>query len=391
MKSILYITTVPFEYGGKEDGGIANHSIQLITKAKESYKVGLYTNIRQLKKIQGINLHQEANKLFKIIKGIIGLLVVDKEKLKNINFLGFKDKLKVLYHFQNLRKITSEYDIVHVHSLHHDAITALSLMKNRPRLIATDHGFWQGNIEQKLMKVKYNSFNSDKVIYISDYAKTKHEEYGLDTRNLIKIYNPFMAKKNLINDKEEVMKSLNIDNNSPVIFFSGVSDPVNRKGLDILLNSISSDKYLRENVCLIIVANDEGLRFAEKYNTIEKIIMLKPMPYKKVMELYSITDVFILPSRSESFGLVYIEALSYGTPVIGFDKVVSEFQNLYSPLFIGDTFNPSVENVSDLAIKIKAVLSSDVDRINLRTKTNSLFSWDRLFIQFSSVYEDIKD
>ena len=391
MKSILYVTTLPIENGGKADGGVATHSLQLITKAKDHYKVGLYANIKELKKLKGITLHKGDNKLIKVLKSIAGLLLVNKKKLKRIYFLTFRDKLKVLYHYYNLRDIISNYDVIHVHSLHDDTITALSLMEYRPRVVVTDHGFWQAEIERKIKKVRHNSFSVDNVIFISDFAKTKHEQYGLSTDNLVKIYNPLMFNLSPLYDKESIKKKLNIDMNSKVLFFSGVSDPVNRKGLDIVLNSISSDKYLRENIYLIIVTNEEGLKYIDQFSNIKNIIALRPMPYKEVVELYSISDLFILPSRSESFGLVYIEALSYGTPVIGFDKVVSEFKELYSPLYIGETFNPNLEKESDLVKKINKVLSNNVDKMELRRKTNSLFSWDKLFTEFIKVYEDVNE
>lgn len=388
MKSILYITVLPKEYGGKCDGGIATHSIQLILKAKNEYRVGLYSNIDEIKKIDGVNLYKEDNKLNKIIKGLYGYTLLGKEKLKKIKFLKFKDKLRVLYHYFTLKSIVSKYDVVHVHSLHNDCITALSLLDNKPRIVVTDHGFWQGNLQKSLDKVRFNSFTADKVIYISDYAKLKYIEYNLNTSNLTKIHNPFFEKTIITKDKKELKKKLSIDNDKKVIFFSGVSDPIKRKGLDILLESITSDTYLRDNTMIVIISNEEGLNYVKNHNDIENIIALLPMNYEDIIDYYHVSDVFVLPSRSESFGLVYIESLSYGTPVIGFDKVIQEFQKVYNPLYIGESFNPLKENNSDLALKIKTVLSKQVNRATLSQKTIELFSWENLFYKFKKVYKD---
>ncbi|MFF2588520.1 glycosyltransferase family 4 protein [Peribacillus butanolivorans] len=391
MKSILYITILPKEYGGKTNGGIATHSVQLILKAKNEYRVGLYSDIKEIKELDEVILYTEDNRLIKIIKSLYAYITIEKEKINKIRFLKFKDRLRVLYHYCNLKSIVPFYNVVHIHSLHNDCVTALSLLNNKPRIVVTDHGFWQGNVQKDIEKVRYNSFTADKVIYISDYAKLKYKEYKLNTVNLTKIYNPFSEKKIITRDQNEIKKNLNIDKNKKVIFFSGVSDPVKRKGLDILLESISSDDYLRENTILIIIANEEGLNYAEKYSNVKNIIALKPMPYEDIINYYNISDIFVLPSRSESFGLVYIESLSYGTPVIGFDKVIQEFQNLYSHLYIGESFNPLEENYTELASKIKMVLSKEVNPAALIEKTNELFSWENLFYKFQNVYRGQKE
>ncbi len=54
------------------------------------------------------------------------------------------------------------------------------------------------------------------------------------------------------------------------------------------------------------------------------VTLLPPRPMQALMPLYREADVFLLPSRRETFGLVYAEAISQGLPVLygrgqGFD------------------------------------------------------------------------
>jgi glycosyltransferase involved in cell wall biosynthesis len=44
---------------------------------------------------------------------------------------------------------------------------------------------------------------------------------------------------------------------------------------------------------------------------------LGQLSHKKVMEYMAVTDIFSLPSWNEAFGVVYIEAMAQGKPVIG--------------------------------------------------------------------------
>lgn len=50
---------------------------------------------------------------------------------------------------------------------------------------------------------------------------------------------------------------------------------------------------------------------------------------KQLREAFSISDIFVMPSKPETFGLVYVEALSQGLPILyakgeGFDGYFDE-------------------------------------------------------------------
>lgn len=48
----------------------------------------------------------------------------------------------------------------------------------------------------------------------------------------------------------------------------------------------------------------------------KKRFLIKKMPYRKMPNLYTAADVFTLPSPEEPFGIVYLEALASGLPVV---------------------------------------------------------------------------
>ena len=51
-----------------------------------------------------------------------------------------------------------------------------------------------------------------------------------------------------------------------------------------------------------------------------KITLLERVPYARVVEFYSNSDVFVFPSHYDTYGFVIPEALSFGLPVIGVDS-----------------------------------------------------------------------
>ena len=48
-------------------------------------------------------------------------------------------------------------------------------------------------------------------------------------------------------------------------------------------------------------------------------VFIGPVSERQKLELYNLCDVFILPSKNEGFGIVFIEALACGTQVIASD------------------------------------------------------------------------
>lgn len=85
-----------------------------------------------------------------------------------------------------------------------------------------------------------------------------------------------------------------------------------RKGLDIL-EKISHK--LQEDEVLVIVGNiDEKVSFGKNVSLLPATDSVEAL-----VEYYSMSDVFIQPSREETFGKVTAEAICCGTPVVCFD------------------------------------------------------------------------
>ncbi len=61
------------------------------------------------------------------------------------------------------------------------------------------------------------------------------------------------------------------------------------------------------------------LRLAEHLGVAEDVAFLKPRAHEDLAALYRAADVVLMPSHSESFGLVALEAQACGTPVVATD------------------------------------------------------------------------
>lgn len=100
-----------------------------------------------------------------------------------------------------------------------------------------------------------------------------------------------------------------------------------RKGTSEFIDSLN--KILREtNVKIQIVGKDcmqapNGLTYQEYFRSVvskeyyNRVSFLGFVSDSERAELFENADIFIAPSRYESFGLVFLEAMSYGIPVVG--------------------------------------------------------------------------
>jgi D-inositol-3-phosphate glycosyltransferase len=117
-----------------------------------------------------------------------------------------------------------------------------------------------------------------------------------------------------------------------LLLFVGRLQPL--KGPDTAVRTLAAlDRHLPDDgipTRLVIVGGPSGnghgtvdpaaLRsLAERLGVADRVAVLAPRPQAELAPLYRAADAVLMPSRSESFGLVALEAQACGTPVIGAD------------------------------------------------------------------------
>ena len=149
-----------------------------------------------------------------------------------------------------------------------------------------------------------------------------------------------------------------------ILFVGGLDKAHYFKGIEVLLKAVSKLKI--SNYQLQIVGDGDLRPEYEKQTKNlkiqDKVKFLGSVTNERLPEIYSQADVFILPSitKGEAFGLVLLEAMASGTPVIASDLpgVRSVFENNIQGLKI----KPGDAN--DLREKLEKILTDE----NLRKK-----------------------
>lgn len=224
-------------------------------------------------------------------------------------------KLKKLY--KVIERIEGKPDIIHAHSCLWAGPAAIELgnIYNIPTVITEHNTAFSRNLLNKfeINYVKNALNNADKVIAVSNGLKKDLKKIIVDKEINI-IPNPVDVNKFILSD------SINREK-SEFIFFS-LCYLVYKKGIDILLRSfaesfkdkkvllyIGGDGEEREN--LVILANKLGID--------KQVVFLGALSREEVRVNMNKCDAFVLPSRYETFGVVFIEALASGKPIIATD------------------------------------------------------------------------
>ncbi len=162
--------------------------------------------------------------------------------------------------------------------------------------------------------------------------------------------------------KVSARESLGLEKD-PIVLFVGRIEPL--KGIDRLIRAFSLlTSWSR--IKLIIIGGGEDSRgevfrlqrLARKLEVQDKVIFKGSVPQTELASYYSAADVLAIPSYYESFGLVALESLACGTPVVASD--VGDLRNIIVDGKTGFVIKDASPEV--FAGKLEAILlKKDID------------------------------
>lgn len=265
--------------------------LTLIGKIKE--KSGLYFNIEK-----GLRTYRYKNYNF-----------IPKHQLM---FNIFDKRMEKLY--KEIVKKEGKVDIIHAQSSLWGGISASYIAKkyNIPLVITEHSSIKRGKyVRKSYYKRIVDSYKSaDAIIAVGNGLKNEIEE--LTNRRDIKIIG------NLVDLSLFDIRDIK-DNKDEFIFFS-LAFLEGEKGFDTLIKSFS--RKFKNKKARLIIGGDGSQRewlegIAKSENIESQVTFAGALSREEVSKYMNKCDAFVLASRYETFGVVYIEALASGKPVIG--------------------------------------------------------------------------
>jgi len=181
---------------------------------------------------------------------------------------------------------------------------------------------------------------------------------------------------------------------APLLLFVGRIQPL--KGADVAVETLA--ELDRDDVSLLIVGGSSGPDGDHEVQKLEKLVaecglvgrvtMIPPQPHHVLSTYYRAADVCLVPSRSESFGLVALEAAASGTPV-----VASDVGGLRSLIDHGRTgFRILGRDPHDYAEATRRILDSPIlaDELSrCAADAAASYTWTTMAARLRRVYDDL--
>ncbi len=207
-------------------------------------------------------------------------------------------------------RLAEHWSVPHVAMFH-----TLGEVKNRARSSEHESAF-------RIASERATAANADRIVVAS-----KHEQhlltslYGADPERMrvvpcgvdLELFSP--------TDKRAARKRLGLRDAERVILFVGRIEPL--KGIDILI-AAAAQLHDDENFVVLIVGGDaradaqieELRRQAARLGIDHHISFVGAVEHTELPLYYNAADVCVVPSYYESFGLVAVESMACGTPVV---------------------------------------------------------------------------
>ena len=301
--------------------------------------------------------------------------------------------------FKGLKELSNKYDIVHCGG--YDQINSWILAKSIPKKLVVYNGSYYSDFNtgynkkcKVVDKLFLPRFKKNNIFF--DTKSNLSAEF-LKQRGLTNIYpvgvgidlERLKAKELLESPLSNEVLSLKQDGKK-IIMYVGRIEP--RRNTLFLLDTFKEVHANDENARLLIVGRgekeykDKCFKHAKEIGIKEAIIYKEHIDQKYLPLVYSLADVFLLPTIYEIFGMVMLEAMYFGVPVVttyngGSDMLI---ENEKSGIII-DNFN--ADEWKDKIVRLlndESMKNTIIE--NAKTKIENEFTWDALVDKFIRVY-----
>lgn len=302
----------------------------------------------------------------------------------------FFGKQKVIFNDLEKKCLLKGVDIVHAHNLFSAGYAAYKIFKKQgiPYVVAvrnTDvNTFFQYMVHLRPIGVKILSCAAAVVFISPAYKKTVLKKY-VPVR-----YRDAISRKSFV-----------VPNGIDELFLT--SHPQSQKSINgksiklIYVGEVNNNKNLITTLKACELLSEKGyipsIKVVGKI-TDSRLSYIKDNPYveyhahcnkEEVIEYYRQSDIFVMPSLKETFGLVYAEALSQGLPI-----VYSKGQGIDGYFEEGKVgYHVNSKSAEEVACAIENIIAGYDKLSEDAIESAKAFSWDRIAAIYKKMYEQI--
>lgn len=185
--------------------------------------------------------------------------------------------------------------------------------------VLNEQNFFKKILRKQFLKWIYH--HVDKAFYVGKRNRDYYLEFGLRNEQLIfaphAIDNTRFSAQPESNTIVDFRSQLNIPEDAIIVLFAGKLEP--RKSPKLLVNAFK--KVITKKLHLVMVGNGELETDIKSLSSSFDNIHFVDFQNQKIMpSVYKLADVFVLTSKSETWGLAVNEAMACSKPVLVSDK-----------------------------------------------------------------------
>ncbi len=236
-----------------------------------------------------------------------------------------------------LKNNLKDFDLIYIVNIwsYPAAVAAhYSKLYLKPYVIVPTGMLYPGTLSKKAWKkrpyyhfvVERNLRNASAIHYTAeDEANKTHSFLNLQNRQIIIPNGIDLSEFSDLPQREKLQIRYPQLKNKQTILFLGRLNRI--KGLDILIKAYAMIAKEKEDAHLLIVG-DSADRYAKKvnkwirgYGIVDRVSFTGMLTGQEKIEAYAGSDIFVLPSYSENFGMAVVEAMACGLPVVISNRV----------------------------------------------------------------------
>ena len=282
-----------------------------------------------------------------------------------------------------------DFDLIHAHFTWPSGAVAAELKKffNVPVVITEHtHVTLYKELERKNRYYIDTWKESDAIIRVSRKDIPLFIDSGVDSNNIFCVGNGYDSSKYFPISKEKARELLNLPRNIKLVLH--ISRLYKVKGQEHLIRAMADILKKRKNcICYIGGNGPEKEKLENQINELgiqDSVRLMGLIPDDKMYLWMNACDIFVFPSLSESFGIVQIEAMACGKPVVATYNGGSE------EIITSEDYGFLVEpgNSQELAEKIEFALNKSWDEGKIINYTEQ-YRWNNIAEQIYIIYNKL--
>lgn len=271
----------------------------------------------------------------------------------------------------------------------------------RMPLVVTAHSLFGEHDEATIRGLMAPNLRAaDLVIGVSEHIAEQVAELGVDPSRVRVIRSGVDTARFRPVDCDQrtaARKRLGLPMDTPIVLFVGNLEP--RKQVDVLLRAMLQVRDTVANTELLVVGSGESagaqdqtarlVHLRDELGLTETVRFAGRLGEDRLLDAYAAADVFALPSSSEAQGIVALEAMACGLPVVAsaVGGLLGTIEDQQTGLLVASG------DVEGLAVGLKALLSDPARRLRMgeaaRRAVETRFTWSHAVAATREVYREV--